>query len=797
MKTPPRFHAPSPAPPGTEAASVEAEDCLLGRPVRLKVLAASAGDAGRRRFRREARAAARLEHPNILAVHDAGVLPDGSAYVATRRPPGRTLEAVLSAADWSWRRRIEAFRDVCRAVAFAHRNGSAHGALDAGRIYVGEFGETLVDGWGEAKRAARGADLEALGGLLERLLAAPAPGCELPPPEFADARRRFRPRERGRFAGAAEALAEMESILEGRREQERRLAEAEEHTGGARGLADRWRALAAEAERVSEEAAEASRRTPPHLGAGALRAVWQLEDRAWSLRREALEALSGAEARIASALQSVPGHAAARTLRAEIHLARLLECERLGRTAEALVCRSVVEQDGGQAFADALRGDGSLAVATVAYPCDCLTAGREVSPAELNVRGYHPLSGRRLDGVENPASAELEPRGPVCLRVHAAGCRAEPAPGAEVWAFRYQEVRRQMIPRTPGTSDRPVPASVLDALFGDSPCRPQGGGLFLGRTPVTRRPWPRGAWLLVVAAPDRAPLRVSIHVDRAQDVSLDLTLFRPSEIPPDFVTVSAGPFPYQRAVEVSEDPGHIVTLDDFFLARFPVTCARYAEYLEALHSESPQAAIARAPKNLAKTPLWTREAGGRWRFTTPLDGTTAAWEEDWPVLGVTWRDALAYAAWETSRAGRLLTIPDEAAWEKGARGADGRRYPWGNQAVVPYANSSQTNSDGRRPVGVHSFPADESPWGARGLGGNSRAACLNDAGPEWPGWKISRGGSWSAVAEVAFSGYRTGGMGEEPGEDRGIRLHAPARLSPTDAKPGEVWPDLRDAGGRR
>src|SRR5436309_830940 len=69
-----------------------AEDSLLGRPVALKLLAASlvASEPARQRFVREARAASRLEHPAIATVYDAGEA-DGLAYIAYQLVEGETV----------------------------------------------------------------------------------------------------------------------------------------------------------------------------------------------------------------------------------------------------------------------------------------------------------------------------------------------------------------------------------------------------------------------------------------------------------------------------------------------------------------------------------------------------------------------------------------------------------------------------------------------------------------------------------------------------------------------------------
>jgi len=59
---------------------------------------------------------------------------------------------------------------------------------------------------------------------------------------------------------------------------------------------------------------------------------------------------------------------------------------------------------------------------------------------------------------------------------------------------------------------------------------------------------------------------------------------------------------------------------------------------------------------------------------------------DAPVACISWAEATAYAAWLARLTGQAWRLPTEAEWEKAARGADGRRYPWGNQWDSSRAN---------------------------------------------------------------------------------------------------------------
>jgi serine/threonine protein kinase len=133
-----------------------AEDTRLGREVAVKVLSAPDPDAARRMLQ-EARIVAGLEHPGIVPVHDAGVLPDGRVFYAMKRVRGSPLE---SHDERSVPALLRIFEKVCEAVAFAHAHGVIHRDLKPANVMVGEFGEVLVMDWGVARLTAPAAASE-------------------------------------------------------------------------------------------------------------------------------------------------------------------------------------------------------------------------------------------------------------------------------------------------------------------------------------------------------------------------------------------------------------------------------------------------------------------------------------------------------------------------------------------------------------------------------------------------------------------------------------------------------------
>lgn len=136
-------------------------DAQIGRRVAMKQLASH--HRGRadltRRFVREARVQARLEHPSILPVYELGTTPQGELYFTMKRLRGVTLAAVFRELDagepearqrYTERRLLRDFSRVCQVVAFAHDNEVVHRDVKPANIMLGEYGEVYLLDWGIA-----------------------------------------------------------------------------------------------------------------------------------------------------------------------------------------------------------------------------------------------------------------------------------------------------------------------------------------------------------------------------------------------------------------------------------------------------------------------------------------------------------------------------------------------------------------------------------------------------------------------------------------------------------------------
>jgi formylglycine-generating enzyme required for sulfatase activity len=147
-----------------------------------------------------------------------------------------------------------------------------------------------------------------------------------------------------------------------------------------------------------------------------------------------------------------------------------------------------------------------------------------------------------------------------------------------------------------------------------------------------------------------------------------------------------------------------------------------------------------------------------YRRFEPTHGFTPG-QERYPVVNVTWNEALAYAEWLGG------SLPTEAQWEFAARGARGRKYPWGDEE--PTCARANFNDCGWRLKAVGSHPGGATPKGVEDLAGNAWEWCwdwyadrqppgdqTDPLGPTSGSVRVLRGGSFIGGPGYLRSAYR-------------------------------------------
>jgi len=213
----------------------------------------------------------------------------------------------------------------------------------------------------------------------------------------------------------------------------------------------------------------------------------------------------------------------------------------------------------------------------------------------------------------------------------------------------------------------------------------------------------------------------------------------------DRVPVAAGPF-VQGSAHGDEDerPPRSRTLPAFVIDRTEVTRAAYATCVAA-HRCKPVPA--------------------------PLAGPIGA-DGKLPVTNVSWFDARDYCAFAGGR------LPNEAEWEKAARGPDGREYPWGPDAACERANWGNFEGEGPCagtnpgfPVAVGRYADGASPYGALDMAGNVWE-WVADAYDEDPKRRVVRGGSCCSFFVPPRAPNRNAWAPDYRGADLGFRCAA-------------------------
>ena len=204
---------------------------------------------------------------------------------------------------------------------------------------------------------------------------------------------------------------------------------------------------------------------------------------------------------------------------------------------------------------------------------------------------------------------------------------------------------------------------------------------------------------------------------------------------------------------------HILFLPDYQMGKYPVTNAEYKRFIEAGGYQDKR--------------FWT-EAG--WQEVGEKQEEPRFWQDarfnkpNQPAIGLSWYECVAYCRWLSAGTGQLYRLPTEAEWEKGARGVDGRVYPWGNEFGASRVNAREGDQKvcTTTPVGI--YPNGVSPFGLFDCAGNVWEWCATRWKKPFPydahqdEWQASylegqnlrvlRSGSWNYKAEATRCSYR-------------------------------------------
>ncbi|MEQ9319376.1 MAG: SUMF1/EgtB/PvdO family nonheme iron enzyme, partial [Polyangiaceae bacterium] len=284
----------------------------------------------------------------------------------------------------------------------------------------------------------------------------------------------------------------------------------------------------------------------------------------------------------------------------------------------------------------------------------------------------------------------------------------------------------------------------------------------LGTTPLSRVPLECGSHLITLRYPGRADVVYPVHITRCHHWQAAAPVPLPEREDPRFAYVAPGPFVCGGDPEApGSAPRTQPTLDGFFIARLPVTMEEYLAFLNDLHEHDPAEAWARVPRSEASLvqsdgQYFARPRSGKPYLLPDTDSEGNDWDPRWPVFGVSWRDAEAYAAWASSRDGVRYRLPREKEFEKAARGVDGRFYPWGDGFDRTLCKMGDSRRGRARPEAVGTFKTDVSVYGVRDTAGSMRDWCGDASFDDDQTLRPVRGGSWNYDPRFCRSACRLG-----------------------------------------
>ena len=258
----------------------------------------------------------------------------------------------------------------------------------------------------------------------------------------------------------------------------------------------------------------------------------------------------------------------------------------------------------------------------------------------------------------------------------------------------------------------------------------------------------------------------------------------------DYVLVPQGTFQmgdnYNEG-DPDEVPVHTVNVDAFFIGKYKITNGEYEKFIE--------------DNGYTTENFWRAGGFGVYghepRFWNDMrfKGGGIPGNENFPVVGISWFEAMAYCRWLSSKTGMTYRLPTEAEWEKAARGTDQRRFAWGDEIDGSYANyehSGDPFEKGLTPVGFYDGMSHDgfatnsnvSPYGAYDMIGNVWEWCSdwyggsafymnspldNPRGPDSGSSRVLRAGGWVDSAYYHRAANRNSSFPENRNPIQGFR----------------------------
>lgn len=234
--------------------------------------------------------------------------------------------------------------------------------------------------------------------------------------------------------------------------------------------------------------------------------------------------------------------------------------------------------------------------------------------------------------------------------------------------------------------------------------------------------------------------------------SVSVPLTAQTANPPDMIEVKGGTFRMGSPDGyVDETPVHQVTLSDFSIGKYEVTVAQYRQFCNETGRKMPA----------DPDEDWYVEHDNAVRWQ---------WNDNHPIVNVTYFDARAYCQWLTEKFGggnSVYRLPTEAQWEYAARGgqkSENFKYAGSDDVDEVAWYDETTNEKGIHPVGkllpnelgIYDMSGNAWEWCLDYYGKYSKSSVKDPEGPGAGMYRVIRGGSWYYVEDMARITSRDG-----------------------------------------
>lgn len=761
-----------------------AVDPVLGRSVAVKTLRPEFRDRGAfvARFVREARATAQLEHPGVVPVHALGYDEEEGVFFTMRQVQGPTLRDVLAGlrsgdpgmlGKYTQARLVSIFLRACQTVAYAHSRGVVHRDLKPENVVLGDYGEVIILDWGLVRRVdgcPEGGDSVDLSLLPDEIPSLTLDGAVSGTPQYMSP-------EQAR--GENSAVDERSDVFSLGVMLYELLTLSPPFVG--RDTRELLRRVAT-ADCAPPRRAAPSRHIPRDLEAICLKAMAATKEHRYPAVQAMIDDLFAfQDGRLVSARRARPLVAAWKWVKRHALLSAVV-----GTVAGASLLTLTVVGLYQQVYYLSFMGKADRSVETARMVMDqaCEASAALERERSLRAEGAKTPEERglesRLRDLETKMANHLDlavmlangvpPRyrrrqsvGDLVHRVYETraeySLRTKQYEPLRQWVgllrlaalatgrlddpeVLYRIRRAELALRGDGVlAVRTTPAAAVVSLHPlvedvDRGVITAVAPLELGSSPVPAVAVRRGDYMLVLRAPDRPSVLYPLEVLHGERVRL--AVYLPRSLPPGMVYVPAGSFKFGE-MDSPHVPQRRVALGGFFIRRLEVTFDEYRSFWESLTDAHERdvymSRVGLSADTVLPVPAWDDQG----RYADGLGG-------DRPVVGITRTAAAAYCRWLAGRTGVAYRLPTAEEWEKAARGADGRTYPWGNGYNPTFAFILE-NEEARCRYGFWappgSFPLDQSVYGVLDMGGNVREWTASTFVPGVAQFQI-RGGSSTA-----------------------------------------------------